>query len=250
MSREIPTNVETVEMQKEIVRVTDTARAYTAFERNHFYSAQWPRDLRWYTQDHPDLTPEYFQLIGLVGILASQYGFQSLDYTATRHARGDWDQPSADPKHQLALGIEIAKKGDQAYPIKESIASRFEEGSPGWWGTWNVFIKSRGGIVPVPQTLGEIEGLMKNAEYRFKDGRKITLPDPDLNSRFARLRFTGDKADTISNEEFEQEVLPRVVETTQGWINPIPVFTRDRPTPKSIFVDTDQESIGGTTPIA
>ncbi len=238
MSREIPTNIETIEIQKGIVRSTDSAPAYTEFERAHFYSAQWPRDLRWYAHDHPNLKPEYFQLVGLVGILGAQYGFHSLDYTAIRHSRGDWDKPSADPKHQLALGIEIARVGEQAYPIKEAVASRFEEGSPGWWGAWNIFIKSRGGIVPIPRTLVEVEGLMKDAQHRFKDQRKIALPDPDLNSRFARLNFSGDKADTISDERFEQEVLPRVIETTQGWINPVPIFIETNSKP--LFVGQEQ----------
>lgn len=225
MSREIPVNVETIEMQKEIVRSTDSAPAYTAFERTHFYSAQWPRDVKWYAQDHQDLDPAYFQLLGLVGIIAVQYGFHSLDYTSVRHRRGEWDKPSADPKHQIALGVEIARKGQQSYPIKESIASRFEEGSPGWWGAWNIFIKSRGGIVPVPHTLVEVEGLMKDAQHRFKDSRKIAIPDPDLNDRIAALNFSGDQADRMSNEKFVNEVLPRVTEATSGWINPIPIFT-------------------------
>ncbi len=227
MSVEIPKNVEIIETQKIIVRNTNSAPAYTDFERNHFYSAQWPRDVKWYAQDHQDLDPAYFQLIGLVGIIAAQYGFHSLDYTSVRHSRGDWDQPSADPKHQIALGVEIAKKGLQAYPIKETIASRFEEGSAGWWGAWNIFIKSRGGIVPVPHTLVEVEGLIKDAQHRFKDSRKIAIPDPDLNDRFAALNFTGDQADRMPTEKFEQEVLPRVVEATSGWLNPIPIFTSD-----------------------
>ena len=225
MSREIPTNVETIEMQKGVVRSTDSVPAYSAFHNSHFYSYQWPKDLRWYAQDNPNLDPAYFQLVGLVGILAAQYGFQSLDYTAIRHNRGDWDKPSADPKHQLALGIEIADRGKQAYPIKESIAARFEEGSMEWYGSWGIFIKSRGGIVPVPRTLVEIEGLMKDAQHRIKDDRKIAIPDPDLNDRFAALNFTGDQADRMPDEKFRQEVLPRVVEVTSGWIkNPIPIF--------------------------
>ncbi len=227
MSREIPANVETIEDQKRIVRGTDSVSSYTAFERSHFYSAQWPRDVKWYAQDHQDLDPAYFQLLGLVGIVAAQYGFHSLDYTSVRHTRGDWDQPSADPKHQIALGVEIARKGQQAFPIKESIASKFEEGSPGWWGAWNIFIKSRGGIVPVPHTLVEVEGLMKDAQHRFKDGRKIAIPDPDLNDRFAALNFTGDQADRMPNEKFVNEVLPRVAEVTSGWVNSIPIFTSD-----------------------
>lgn len=224
MSKEIPANVETIEDQKRIVRSTDSVPSYITFERNHFYSAQWPRDVKWYAQDHQELDPAYFQLVGLVGIIAAQYGFHSLDYTSVRHSRGDWDQPSADPKHQIALGIEIAKKGIQAYPIKETIASRFEESSEGWWGAWNVFIKSRGGIVPVPHTIVEMEGLMNDAQHRFKESRKIAIPDPDLNSRFARLNFTGDQADRMPAEKFMNEVLPRVVEATSDWINPTPIF--------------------------
>lgn len=241
MSKEIPEIVETTEMQKAIVRSTDSAPAYIRFERSHFHSNQWPKDLRWYAQDHPEMDASYFQLVGLVGIIAAQYGFLSMDYTAIRHNKGDWDKPSADPKHQLALGIEIAKKGQQAYPIKESIASRFEEGSPEWYGSWGIFIKSRGGIVPVPHTLTEVEGLMRDAGHRFKDGRKIALPDPNLNDRVASLSFTGDQADRMPEERFEQEVLPRVIEATEGWINPVPAFIRGAQT--TVFVA--EQAIGG-----
>jgi len=65
---------------------------------------------------------------------------------------------------------------------------------------------------------------MKDAQHRFMDGRKIAIPDPDLNDRFAALNFTGDQADRMPDEKFRQEVLPRVIEATSGWVNPIPIF--------------------------
>lgn len=224
MSVEIPENVETVDVQKKIVDGITSVSTYKSFERTHFHSYQWPNDLAWWAKDHPDTVSEYFRLVGLVGIIAAQYGFPALDYTAIRHSKNDWDRPSADPMHQLALGIEIANWGLQAYPIKEKIAAKFEEGTPGWWGAWNVFIKTKGRRVPVPQTLVEFEGYMRDAQNRFRDERRIALPDTQLNERVAALTFTGDQADTMSRERFVQEHLPRVVEATAGWINPVTIF--------------------------
>ncbi len=229
MSKEIPANVETIEVQKRIVRGVNSIPTYHMFHADHFTSSQWHKDLKWWADRQTNLDPAYFQLVGLVGIIAAQYGFQSLDYTSIRHTRGDWDRDPATPMHQVALGIEIANWGLQAYPVKEKIAQRFDEGTAGWWGAWNVFIKTRGHRVPRFEDLvgAQKDDLAKEAERRFTYGRKIALPDLDLNERVAAIPFTGDQADRMPTEKFVHEVLPRVVEATRDWTNPIPIFISD-----------------------
>ena len=39
------------------------------------------------------------------------------------------------------------------------------------------------------------------------------------------FEFSGDDADRMPDAEFETQVLPRVVQATRGWVDPIPVFT-------------------------
>lgn len=99
----------------------------------------------------------------------------------------------------------------QAEPMKLSLVEQFPDEPEVQAGIIGLLFRAQNGEVKRDASIhSDRSELQRYAENRFNSKRKILLPTPIINKEFAELGFTGDMADRMSNNEFQDDVVPRV----------------------------------------
>lgn len=153
----------------------------------------------------PQKPEEFYRLLGLIGTLAVQAGFNMLDGQFVIHERVKHRHRTLfDPIHLVAVTSYLGNLNEQEYPLRRDLANKVRQEYPDHpevtLGTWGMLLKAR---------KGEID--TKEASARFYNPRPIFLPDRPLNQSLAGLKFDTDQADEISVRDFALQILPKMV---------------------------------------
>ncbi len=171
---------------------------------------------------------DYFRFIGLVAILFAQFGFPSLEGQLNRHDKYQWKRSVLSPKHQLALACYAGNLNVQSYPHKRAQFEDLEKIDPvislGVWGISMPVTGGRVNLEPLSQ-----ERRFEQARKRFEDDKRlICLPNLELNQSLSALEFSGDQADSMTEKEFDEQILPSVIEMFDPYFNADIVFHKHR----------------------
>ena len=220
-----------VDQQREMVRNITTLDLYLDFAHKQFWGAEWLALVRQDMSGRPkeELTPDLFRFYGLVGIVAAQYGFESLKGQINRHTHYGWNRPLTHPAHQLGVLVYTAGLNTQAYPIKEELIQNDPSLDPGIWGV------SLGAHDGKPTADVSDPLLIRAVTMERMGGRHpILLPDRPLNQHLSSIKLSeseahplsGNQADTLTWGQFKTNILPRLQRATEGLLDPIPLFNR------------------------
>lgn len=153
----------------------------------------------------------YFQLLGLTAFELNQYGFSSPDGHLFRHDRKGWKKSPFDSKHLLALLSYLGNLNSQTSDIKARWANIFEQEQDhlAAKGVWGLGFEVKDGKA---DTYDEFDPRQARdeAHNRALTTTPICLPTRQLNEQLAALNFSGDVADSISQQAFNHDILPKV----------------------------------------
>lgn len=213
---EVP-KIYSVAEQRAEVRKTTTRRSYQKLISGHFYEhprGQWLSFVREELKSYPDWAgnPEYFRFLGLVGIVAAQFGFPQLEGQLSRYSYHQWSQESPiSSRHQLALATYTAGYILKSNEIKEGIIHDLADSKlePGVIG---LFFYPTGDTVEHPT---HSDDNRRAAEERLQQSLPICLPDIELNTQLASIPFTGDDAERMPQAAFERDIYPEIQRITR-----------------------------------
>ncbi len=232
MSAEVPQLLD-VPAQKLVIESVTDFQAYDAFNRK-FFDANPPNE-RWLkfvrkelsNPDYEDLPVEYFRFLGLVGIVFAQFGMSTLETQIFRHKKKDFKKSPIDPRHQLALACYGGSINTQAYPIKKKWAERIAESDPDIApGVWGIMPKVTSGKITKRFKERQLRYVKADAVTKLLRPKPICIPDQKLNKSLAKLGFTGENAESMTDEQFRDDVLPGAQEAVKGYVNLMPIFER------------------------
>lgn len=174
--------------------------------------------------------PNYIKLVKGTFMRAAEYGFPEVLFHAIRHDRRDWQRDYMDPRHLLALFDYLCSINRQAVLQKIDLLSQWNGVVPPgcdideFWARW---VRPKAGKVILPPA----ERFIRETNHsRVVFKLPLYKPDLDIITRAKNLDFNGDRADQISLDEFQGQVLP-VAES---------VFAGIVPDLASVFLDPNE----------
>lgn len=210
-------NVESIKKQKQVIFDSSTHAAFKIFHDEHFIGTYWEKTVH----DEADINnPDYMRLLTLISLLAAQGGMPSMRGAKDRHSERKWQRSVFDPRHQVALASYLGHINRQTFPIKESFAEKFPDNERMQAGVWGLFIRVHKGQPDNDNVSDKREFLKSEVRRRINDPRKIALPNIELNNQLAELHFEGNIADKISDNEFNDSIIPEIEKILGEYIDP------------------------------
>lgn len=206
-----------VDQQHSLVKNIGSLKDYLEFECSYFSGSVAWRTAVCAEDANKKPDPDYFRFLGLVSILCAQYGYESLLGGVIWHNRSGWKNSPDEAKHQLGLACYMGSLNEQSFQIKQTIISDKCRSQNGQYRVWGAKLKIEHGTV-TPKLL----------EDRSTHNLPFFLTDIETNQNLARIDFSGNSAESMHEEKFEETILPRVADAIGNILDPIPVFTSHR----------------------
>jgi hypothetical protein len=205
------------------VRNINTLGAYLDFHDNHF-STKGSGDYREAVKrvcESTDNGPDFFRLLGFIGVQGIQYGFPTLTRQLHRHRQKGWTGSPFDPGHLLALTVYLGKINSQAHIIKQGLAEKLAIVDPeAALGVWNIKLPVFKTQVSNRTASQDLESIREEASFRLSKNIPIFMPDLEINQRLAQIDFSGDDAESMRPEVFQSTVLPKASPVLRWFMNP------------------------------
>jgi hypothetical protein len=206
---------------KKVREITDLD-SFFEFQRAHFKGSEAVTYAKTVTIacDNPGNNADYFRLLGLMGILSIQYGFPALNGHLYRHGRKEWNLSPFDSGHLLGVIGYMAEINAQAFDGKKALSEQLSEiDQDAAVGIWNVKLPVFNGHVAVERRR-TLQNIRDEASARYFKPVPIYKPDQEINKRLAAMNFTGHDAESVSYQDFERNVLPKVAPVLRRFLNP------------------------------